>query len=105
VIDLIIFKEEITLIYTIVCIILAIIILSIISIKLRVEYEKFYFINILLYFLISASRMGLIPFGFMFCLLVMFTHSEIKNRKAKIVAIALGFLLYLSYIVTVVFHV
>lgn len=90
--------------YTIVYAILAVIVLSIISFKLRAEHEKFYFIIILLYFLISAVRTGLIPFGFMFCLLIMFTHPDIKNRKVKIAAIALGFLLYLLYIVFDVFH-
>lgn len=80
---------------------IAITVLSICSLKLREVHEEFYFLNIFLYFTTSSVRINLIPVGFMFCLLIIFTHTDMKNRKAKIVAIVLGFILYA---IAIIFH-
>lgn len=59
--------------------------------KLQVESEKYYFLNIILYFFVSAVKINnYIPLGFMICLIIIFSHS-VKNVKSKIMAVILGF--------------
>lgn len=55
------------------------------------NWEVFY-LQMFLYFIGSAVYIGYVPVGFLFCLLIMLSHPDIKNKRFKIIAIALGFI-------------
>lgn len=76
----------------IVCTLLFISLLILINIKHKLEPEKYYLLNMILYFLGSAVYVGDVPFGFLFCILIMLSHPNVRNKKVKVIAIFLGFL-------------
>lgn len=78
--------------WAIIFLIATFIIVMLLSMKLKAEPEKFYYLIIAFYFLISSVQVNnLIPLGFMICLINMLSHPAIKNKKSKWVAIAFGF--------------
>lgn len=75
---------------------ISLLILVFISLKLKVEPEKFYYLIMLLYFLVSATKINnLIPLGFMICLINILSHPTIKNQRAKEGAVILGFFYFI----------
>ena len=83
---------------------ISILILIVSSTKLKVEPEKFYFVIIVLYFLVSATKINhIIHLGFMICLINILSHEQIKNRKAKEFAMALGFVYCIVSVIIPIF--
>nr|PZM89664.1 MAG: hypothetical protein DIU81_02410 [[Clostridium] cellulosi] len=79
-------------IYFIIALVILILLLILIRVKKKTEIEKYFYLQMFLYFIGSAVYIGYVPVGFLFCLLIMLSHPDIKNKRFKIIAIALGFI-------------
>lgn len=72
--------------------IVSVLLFIIVLIKCKKEKEKFYYLHISLYYLISNVLLIKFPFplGFFVCLINLISHHPVKNEKAKIIIIVLG---------------
>lgn len=57
----------------------------------KMQHEKLYYLRVFPYYIFAGVFVGWIPLGIFFTLLVLTTHTNIKNRKYKLIAAILGF--------------